>query len=71
MIAKNLFLYNKKKKTQQYLVIAAGNTQIDMKELTKHLGVGSGNLRGVEEDIMEEVLGTKKGHVCVFALLND
>mmetsp|Transcript_3564 Transcript_3564/g.2591 ORF Transcript_3564/g.2591 Transcript_3564/m.2591 type:complete len:164 (+) Transcript_3564:170-661(+) len=71
MIAKNLFLHNKKNKEQLFLVIAAHNTTVDMKELTKHLKVGSGNLRGADEDVMKEVLGTAKGHVCVFALMND
>lgn len=46
LFAKNLFLANKKKKEQMYLVVAAHDTAIDMKALTKHLKVGAGNLRG-------------------------
>jgi len=45
VFAKNLFLANKKKKDQIYLVVAAHDTQIDMKALTTHLKAGSGNLR--------------------------
>ncbi len=46
IFAKNLFLANKKKKEQMYLVVAAHDTAIDMKSLEKHLKTGSGNLRG-------------------------
>ena len=46
MFAKNLFLHNKKKKENLFLVIAAHNTIVNMKELEKHLKTGSGNLRG-------------------------
>jgi hypothetical protein len=35
-----------------WLVIAANDTPIDMKALTKHL-TGSGNLRGGDEVVME------------------
>jgi len=45
MFAKNLFLQDKKKKDKMYLVVAAHDTAIDMKALTKHFKVGSGNLR--------------------------
>ena len=69
--AKNLFLYDKKKKERMWLVIAAYDTQIDMKQLTKDLKVGSGNLRGGSVERMEEVLGAKKGAVCLFSLIND
>lgn len=69
--AKNLFLYDKKKKERMWLVIAVHDTAIDMKQLTKDLKVGSGNLRGANLDRMEEVLGAKKGAVCLFSILND
>ena len=71
MIAKNLFLYDKKKKERMWLVIAAHDTVVDMKELTKHLKVGSGNLRGADEESLEKYLGAKKGHVCIYSLMND
>ncbi len=42
-----------------------------MKALTKHLKAGSGNLRGGEVDVMEAMLGAKKGAVNLFSILND
>ena len=36
-----------------WLVLAANDTAIDMKALTKHLKTGSGNLRAGDEEIME------------------
>lgn len=71
LFAKNLFLANKKKKDQMYLVIAAHNTEIDMKALTTHVKAGSGNLRGGDADVMEQVLGARKGAVNLFAIVND
>jgi prolyl-tRNA synthetase len=71
MFAKNLFLANKKKKEQMWLVVAANDTPIDMKGLTKHLKTGSGNLRAGDEEIMEQILGAKRGAVNLFAILND
>ena len=53
VFAKNLFLHNKKKKELVYLVIAAHDTNIDMKGLTNHLKAGSGNLRAGDQDVME------------------
>lgn len=57
VFAKNLFFANKKKKTDMWLVIAAHDTEIDLKALTKKLGVGSGNLRAGDQDVMTELLG--------------
>ena len=45
MFCKNLFFHDKKKKNKLWLVVAAHDTAIDMKQLSKSLGVGSGNLR--------------------------
>ena len=71
LVAKNLFLSDKKKKDNIFLVCAAHDTEIDMKALTKALGVGSGNLRAGSLEKMEEKLGAKKGAVNLFAILND
>jgi Ala-tRNA(Pro) deacylase len=71
IFAKNLFLNNKKKKEQVYLVIAAHDTKIDMKGLEKHLKSGSGNLRAGDQDVMEALLGATKGAVNLFSILND
>ena len=69
--AKNLFMYDKKKKERVWLVIAAHDTQFNMNHLTKHLGVGSGNLRGGSAELMEELLGVKGGSVNLFSVVND
>lgn len=71
MFAKNLFLNNKKKKEEIYLVVAAHDTNIDMKALEKHLKTGSGNLRAADPEVMESFIGVKKGAVNLFAILND
>lgn len=71
LFAKNLFLANKKKKDQIYLVVAAHNTEIDMKALTTHFKAGSGNLRAGDQEVMEQLLGVKKGAVNLFSILND
>lgn len=42
-----------------------------MKALNKHLGVASGNLRGGNEETMEQILGAKQGSVTIFGLVND
>lgn len=49
VFAKNLFLHNKKKKEQLFLVIAAHDTPISLKALEKHLKTGSSNLRAADE----------------------
>jgi Ala-tRNA(Pro) deacylase len=54
-----------------YLVIAAHDTAIDMKGLTKHYKAGSGNLRGGDQEDMYKYLGVKKGAVSLFSILND
>lgn len=64
-------MHNKKKKEQLFLIIAAHDTEVNIKALEKHLKTGSGNLRAAEENIMESTLGVKKGSVCLFAILND
>ena len=53
MFCKNLFLHDKKKKNKLWLVVAAHDTAIDMKQLSKSLGVGSGNLRGADASKLE------------------
>ena len=69
--AKNLFLYDKKKKERMWLVITAHDTQFDMKELTKFFLVGSGNLRGGSAELMESLLGVRAGAVNLFSIIND
>ncbi len=64
-------MYDKRKKERAWLICAAHDTVIDMKGLTKTLGVGSGNLRGGNEDSMWERLGAKAGALTLFAIVND
>ncbi len=42
-----------------------------MKALTVHFKSGSGNLRAGDQDVMETLLGVKKGAVNLFSILND
>lgn len=51
--------------------MAAHDTPIDMKALSKHLKVGSGNLWGGDAQSMETLLGIKSGSVNIFGLFND
>jgi len=71
VLAKQLFLHDKKKKENMWLVAAAVDTEVDMKALSKHLGVGSGNLRGADAESLENILGCRKGVVNYFAMIND
>ena len=70
-LAKQLFMYDKKKKDNLWLICADVNTEVDIKGLTKYLKVGSGNLRGADADRLESTLGCKKGMVNFFAIVND
>ena len=69
--AKNLFNYDKKKKDNVYLIVAACDAQFDMNAMAKKLGVSSGNFRGADADRLYDMLGVKGGSVNIFALLND
>jgi hypothetical protein len=42
-----------------------------LKALSKHLGVGSGNLRGADADSLYKYLGCRKGMVNFFSIVND
>jgi Ala-tRNA(Pro) deacylase len=69
--AKNLFMYDKKNKDRMFLIIATHDCEFNMNLLTKHLAVGSGNLRGASAELMWETIGAKAGGVNIFAILND
>ena len=71
MFCKNLFLHDKKKKNKLWLIVAAHDTAIDLKKVTKDLGVGSGNLRQGDQDKLESLLGVKAGSVNLFSIVND
>lgn len=59
MLAKQLFLFDKKKKENMWLLCAGVDTEVDMKGLNKYLPVGSGNLRGADLESLEKYLGCK------------
>ena len=64
---RNLFLRDKKK--QMYLVVAANETQLDLKKLeslieSKRLSFGS-------EERLWQYLGVRPGSVCPFSIIND
>jgi hypothetical protein len=69
--AKNLFLWDRRKKHRLWLVCAAHDTQIDLKQLCKVLGCASGGLRQASEEVMMEHLGCIPGSVNLFSILND
>jgi len=54
-----------------WLICAAHDTVIDMKELSEALGVASGKLRAGDAAFMERILGVAPGNVNLFSILND
>ncbi|KAM9365248.1 prolyl-tRNA synthetase associated domain-containing protein 1 isoform 1-T1 [Pholidichthys leucotaenia] len=70
VVTKNLFLKDKKKKNL-WLVSACHDHQVNLNELAKKLGVGSGNLRFADEAAMLEKLKVGQGCATVLALLFD
>ena len=71
LLAKNLFLNDKKNKENMWLVCAAHDTNLDIRALEKVLSLKNGNLRAASADTMFELLGVKPGKVNMFSLLND
>lgn len=71
LLAKQLFLWDKKKKENMWLICAAHDNDFDMKDLNKYLPVGNGNLRGCDPEPLEQFLGCKKGMVNFFSMIND
>uniref|UniRef100_A0A8C7XNE7 PrdX deacylase domain-containing protein 1 n=1 Tax=Oryzias sinensis TaxID=183150 RepID=A0A8C7XNE7_9TELE len=69
-VTKNLFLKDKKKKGL-WLVSARHDHQVNLNELAKKLGVGSGNLRFADEAAMLEKLKVGQGCATALALLFD
>ncbi|XP_032041728.1 prolyl-tRNA synthetase associated domain-containing protein 1-like [Aythya fuligula] len=68
--SKNLFLRDKKKKGF-WLVTVLHDRQINLNELAKKLGVGSGNLRFADENAMLEKLKVGQGCATPLALFCD
>jgi len=71
VLAKQLFLHDKKKKENLWLVCAAADTEVDLKALNKHVKCSSGNLRAADADALEKYLGCRKGMVNYFSTIND
>ncbi|NXF75211.1 PRXD1 protein, partial [Sclerurus mexicanus] len=67
---KNLFLKDKKKKGF-WLVTVLHNRQVNLNELAKRLGLGSGSLRFAEENAMLEKLKVGQGCATPLALFCD
>ncbi|NXC25203.1 PRXD1 protein, partial [Campylorhamphus procurvoides] len=67
---KNLFLKDKKKKGF-WLVTVLHDRQVNLNELAKKLGLGSGNLRFAEENAMLEKLQVGQGCATPLALFCD
>ena len=71
VLAKQLFLHDKKKKENMWLVCAAVDNDFDLKDLNKYLPCSSGNLRGADAESLEKILGCRKGIVNYFSMIND
>ncbi|XP_066553049.1 prolyl-tRNA synthetase associated domain-containing protein 1 [Amia ocellicauda] len=69
-VSKNLFLKDKKKKGL-WLVTARHDRPINLNDLAKKLGVGSGNLRFADEATMLEKLKVGQGCATPLALFCD
>ncbi|XP_033835614.1 prolyl-tRNA synthetase associated domain-containing protein 1 [Periophthalmus magnuspinnatus] len=69
-VSKNLFLKDKKKKSL-WLVSARHDHQVNLNDLAKKLGVGSGNLRFADEAVMVEKLKVGQGCATALSLLFD
>ena len=69
-VTKNLFLKDKKKKAL-WLVSTRHDRQVNLNDLAKKLGVGSGNLRFADEAIMVEKLKVGQGCATALALFCD
>ena len=64
---RNLYLRDKKKKN--FLIVAANETEVDMKRLQEKLGCG--RLSFGSADRLWEFLGIRPGSVCPFTVIND
>ena len=69
VIAKNMFLYGKKKK-DLWLFSCRHDREINLAKLGKIVGA-PGGLRFADEAILIEKLGVRQGCVTAFALIND
>ena len=65
---KNLLYYDKK--DNFYLVLALNDTKVE-KSFWRQLDVSPGNVRLCKDEDLERILGTKKGTVNPFGLIND
>lgn len=59
VLAKQLFLYDRKKKENMWLVCADVDADIDLKALNKYLPCTSGSLRAADHESLEKYLGSK------------
>lgn len=71
VLAKQLFLYDRKNKDKMWLVCAASDTNIDLKALNKYLPCASGSLRAADHDSLEKYLGCRQGMCNYYAMIND
>lgn len=67
-VTKNLFLRDKKRRA--FLVTALDDTPVDLKALSRRLGVGSGNLSWGAPALLASTLGVAPGCVTALAVAN-
>ncbi|XP_065106885.1 prolyl-tRNA synthetase associated domain-containing protein 1 [Paramisgurnus dabryanus] len=70
MVTKNLFLKDKKKKSL-WLLSARHDRELNLGDVAKRLGLGSGNLRLAEESLMLEKLKVGRGCATALSLFCD
>lgn len=71
MLAKQMFLWDKKNKANMYLISLDVNSKIGMKDIAKMVGVKPDNFRFCDPDVLGNLLGCRQGTANLFALLND
>ena len=71
VLAKQLFMYDGKKKENMWLICAAVDTEVDIKALNKYLPCSSGKLKAADLGSLKKYLGCEKGLVNYFSIVND
>jgi prolyl-tRNA synthetase len=71
ILAKQLYMWDKKNKEKTWLICAEVNCAVDLKAVAKSIGVKPDNFRAAEADALYKFLGCKKGMVNFFSIVND
>ena len=66
-LCKNFFLHHKMKKEQKFYGVALAETNVNMNNMSKNLGLGSGNLRFADNEELPMFLDILPGSVTPLA----